>query len=836
DYINVEKGLDYVKCTAVAADSPAKDWTAQTVEGAMTLASRHADSSLMHIENRKGYVQYSPAQTTNADGRTMDKWLSCRWLEAKDASDFFSDNRRWLPHPESETAAWAICDTPRYVPAKWGYNPAPDNSKNNGWDLDNHAADVYVFLPRGDSKRLRRDYLTLTGRTDLIPMHAFGAWDSRYYPYTQEYASAKIDRYRSEQIPLDVFVVDTDWRVGASHGYGVATNLFPDMKGFIQEAHDKNLRVVFNDHPEPQAGCLDAKEVNYRNEGLRSLFDIGLDFWWFDRNWHTSLLPPAGINKEVFGMYIFHWVTQDYYPNRRPFLMANCDGIDNGIINRAPNIAAHRYNLQWTGDTFSDYGSLRREIRNAVYSGVFAPFAYTSTDLGGHMGKLSLEQYSRWVQFGALSPNFRLHCGVGYTRDPWDYGAEGIAVVRDYVSMRMRLIPLFYNWARENYDNGEPILRRCDLDYPEYEQAKDDLQYLLGDSILVAPVCYDTTATVPTKWFDNAVKTEYFGNKDLAGTAVVSSVSKDINFNWRQQTPAAGVPADNFSARFSGSFTVAADYNVLLGVTSDDGCRLWIDNELVLDKWVNQGSTTHWSAKELVVGKSYSFKLEYFDGASDAVCMLNYRKSDVDNFSERALWMPPGLWVDSWTGEKVVGPKDVVRRTPVVETPLYVKAGSIIALTPDMQHTNEKPWDNLTLDVYPAAANAASSRLYEDDRMSNDYRDGACRMTYFTAAVNNDNKTVKVDISAAKGTYKNALASRAWTIRMRQPLDWNESATVKSVSVDGKNVSFEIVARDEQAMPFAVTGGSRDADVVLINLDSASVNKARTVEVKFAAK
>ncbi|MBN2064858.1 MAG: hypothetical protein JW745_08645, partial [Sedimentisphaerales bacterium] len=223
DYINVEKGLDYVKCTAVAADSPAKDWTAQTVEGAMTLASRHADSSLMHIENRKGYVQYSPAQTTNADGRTMDKWLSCRWLEAKDASDFFSDNRRWLPHPESETAAWAICDTPRYVPAKWGYNPAPDNSKNNGWDLDNHAADVYVFLPRGDSKRLRRDYLTLTGRTDLIPMYAFGAWDSRYYPYTQEYASAKIDRYRSEQIPLDVFVVDTDWRVGASHGYGVAT-------------------------------------------------------------------------------------------------------------------------------------------------------------------------------------------------------------------------------------------------------------------------------------------------------------------------------------------------------------------------------------------------------------------------------------------------------------------------------------------------------------------------------------------------------------------------------------------------------------------------------------
>ncbi|RYZ86934.1 MAG: carbohydrate-binding protein, partial [Moraxellaceae bacterium] len=118
----------------------------------------------------------------------------------------------------------------------------------------------------------------------------------------------------------------------------------------------------------------------------------------------------------------------------------------------------------------------------------YAPYAYTSTDLGGHMDTLTVEQYVRWVQYGALSPIFRLHCGQGYTRDPWDYAAPAESVVRKFVQMRMRLLPVFYALARDNYDTGEPILRRLDLDYPAYAEATRDDQYLLGKNILIAPI------------------------------------------------------------------------------------------------------------------------------------------------------------------------------------------------------------------------------------------------------------------------------------------------------------------------------------------------------------
>src|SRR3546814_12117973 len=87
----------------------------------------------------------------------------------------------------------------------------------------------------------------------------------------------------------------------------------------------------------------------------------------------------------------------------------------------------------WTGDTTHDDASLQREVRNAVYTGVYQPFAYTSTDLGGHMGTPTTEQYCRWLPFGAMSPIFRLHCTAGITRDRSDErrgGTESVSTGR----------------------------------------------------------------------------------------------------------------------------------------------------------------------------------------------------------------------------------------------------------------------------------------------------------------------------------------------------------------------------------------------------------------------
>ena len=154
----------------------------------------------------------------------------------------------------------------------------------------------------------------------------------------------QIDDYRAHQIPLDVLVIDTGWRVGAWIDYTPNTNLFPDMARFIKEAHD-NVRLMFNDHPKPQSpDTLSATEMNYRFDGLSGLLKAGLDIWWFDRNWSVALRTPLpNLRKEVWGMQLYHDITAQVKPEQRPIIMANVDGIDNGIHRHPMDVAAHRY-------------------------------------------------------------------------------------------------------------------------------------------------------------------------------------------------------------------------------------------------------------------------------------------------------------------------------------------------------------------------------------------------------------------------------------------------------------------------------------------------------------
>ncbi|MCR5793699.1 MAG: DUF5110 domain-containing protein [Lachnospiraceae bacterium] len=409
----------------------------------------------------------------------------------------------YLPDPGDTPDAWEIADTPRIVPAEWGYAPMPsgvtDNADINGWDDDNQADDMYVFLPKRDYKTLVKDFTKLTGPAEMVPLKYFGLWHSRYYAYTDQEVLGLIDTYRNEiDYPLDNMVVDTDWRKGGSDGYNIDPIYFPDMEGFLTAAHNKNVSVTFNDHPEPEKinnvrqHALTQIDLNYRNENLKRLINMGLDTWWFDRNWHTCITPPfSGINKESFGMYIYQDITRQVYgEDKRPTIMGNVDGVDNGAFNRAPDMSSHKYTLQWTGDTVMD--QLEREIMNVSRMGVNMGLAYTSSDIPGHNGYIEDQLWTRWTQYAALSPFIRYHGShtPEYSNDhsPFARGKEAQDIGRDYINMRYRLLPLFYELSHENYVTGLPMCRRLDINYPQYEEAKDNHSYLLGDNILFAPV------------------------------------------------------------------------------------------------------------------------------------------------------------------------------------------------------------------------------------------------------------------------------------------------------------------------------------------------------------
>jgi len=755
------------------------------------------------------------------------------------------ENGRWLPGPADQPQAWWFADSPRMVPPPWGLTPPPKPMPDGGWDLSNNAPDIYVFVPRGNYFTLRKDFLKLTGPTEMPPLFMFGAFDSRWYDYSEATALQQIDDYRAHRIPLDVLVVDTGWRAGASTGYQPNTNLFPNLPRFFKEAHAKNVRVLFNDHPQPlntNVTGLDAKELNYRFNGLSGLLKDGLDIWWYDRNWWVALVPPEpNLHKEVWGMRLYHDTTARVRPERRPLIMANVDGIDNGIRKRPMDVAAHRFPFQWTGDIGPGFDFLRRGVENAVHSGVQALFPYESEDLGGHVANPTSEQYIRWIEYGALSPVYRPHCTHNLERMPWVFGPEAENVARRFLDMRYRLLPVFYAAAHENYETGEPLLRRLDLDYPQLAEASRDDEYLLGKDILVAPVLQGSMQIVPGGWLkapdgQPGLKAEFFTNEDLSGPPAFTRTDAAIDFNWSQTSPAPDFPRTHFSARWSGTIEVPASVgDVTLSTVEDDGARVWIDGRLVIDAWGPHAATTSEADAVLTAGQPHQLRLEYLQLGFDALLKLQWHSVN-GNSTTRVAWIPPGDWIDAWTGETISGPATVTNLVPLDEIPIHVRAGGILPLAPEMRFTGEKPWNPVTLDLYARVAETNSANLYEDDTLTTAYRRGEFRNTPVTTSADEASKTVCVEIGAAKGNFHGALKKRAWILRIHPPADWPKNPALTDVRVNGEKINAQIhlLTRDAAAMPFGDISGAPDKDVFEVSLPATPVSQSQSVEISFA--
>lgn len=91
-----------------------------------------------------------------------------------------------------------------------------------------------------------------------------------------------------------------------------------------------------------------------------------------------------------------------------------------------------------------------------------------------------------------------------------------------------------------------------------------------------------------------------------------------------------------------------------------------------------------------------------------------------ENATDVNVWIPPGEWYDYFKGTKHTGPADITVHAALDEIPVFVKAGAIIPMGPDIRYADEKPLNEITLDIYPAAG-ATTYTLYEDDGITRDY-------------------------------------------------------------------------------------------------------------------
>ncbi|MEL6178258.1 MAG: TIM-barrel domain-containing protein, partial [Myxococcota bacterium] len=131
--------------------------------------------------------------------------------------------------------------------------------------------------------------------------------------------------------------------------------------------------------------------------------------------------------------------------------------------------------------------------------------------------------------------------------------------------------------------------------------------------------------------------------------------------------------------------------------------------------------------------------------------------------AEVDVWLPPGTWVDYFTGERLEGPGMVQRTVPLDRYPVFARLGTILPTQPDLPTSADGPQDNLTLNIWPGADGAYT--LYEDEGIGFAFEAGAYQRTHI-ALSSPDPDCSTVTVQASEGApFPGALAERSWTLR-----------------------------------------------------------------------
>jgi beta-glucosidase len=128
---------------------------------------------------------------------------------------------------------------------------------------------------------------------------------------------------------------------------------------------------------------------------------------------------------------------------------------------------------------------------------------------------------------------------------------------------------------------------------------------------------------------DTGLNAEYFANTNLSGDPAVKRRDPDINFEWNNVSPAPGVPAQNYSVRWTGDLVPPLDGDYRLGIDADGGSRLFLDGKKVIDDWAPHGERTMTTLVHLQAGRAYPIRMEYFHHSWESTAHL--------------LWLPPNL-------------------------------------------------------------------------------------------------------------------------------------------------------------------------------------------------
>lgn len=136
--------------------------------------------------------------------------------------------------------------------------------------------------------------------------------------------------------------------------------------------------------------------------------------------------------------------------------------------------------------------------------------------------------------------------------------------------------------------------------------------------------CVPTPAPTPTPQPSGPWFSEFFNNTGLSGSPVFTAQVDNVSFNWGQGSPGNGIANDFWSARFTRQVWLdAGTYRFY--ATADDGVRVWVNNQLLIDAWRVQAATSYFGDIALGSG-NHTIRVEFFEDQGDAVLYVNWTR------------------------------------------------------------------------------------------------------------------------------------------------------------------------------------------------------------------
>ncbi len=381
----------------------------------------------------------------------------------------------------------------------------------------------YSVIDGPTPKDVLSRYTAYTGRPALPPAWSFGLWLSTSFTtsYDETTVNEFIQGMADRDIPLSVFHYDCFWMRGLHWcDFEWDPAVFPDPEGMLSRLHDRGLKVCVWINPyiaqasrlfaeaaeagylvkkangdvwqwdmwQPGMGIVDftnPKAKAWFQKKLADLIDMGVDALKTDFGeriptdavWHDGSDPGR----------MHNYYTQIYNEAVFEVLEAKKGRGEAVVFARSGTAGGQKMPVHWGGDCWSTFEAMAESLRGGL-SLSLCGFGFWSHDIGGFEGRPPLEIYSRWVAFGLLSSHSRLHGSTSY-RVPWVYGDEAVDVLRFFTRLKLSLMPYLWAAAYQAHEQGIPMMRSMHCEFPEDPACETlDRQYMLGDSLLVAPV------------------------------------------------------------------------------------------------------------------------------------------------------------------------------------------------------------------------------------------------------------------------------------------------------------------------------------------------------------